>query len=141
MNEHPEDIRVVLETIDKERSNLFTVIAALSFLCVCLIITSISLVTITADIMHERSALSVALDDQRSQYYYCIRDEEYTTQCDAELVSPASRDIRRDLDGAGFGTIINGDFLVHGPASDVPDRERKREAFGVLGYVIYGESE
>lgn len=141
MNEHPEDIEVVKETIDKERSNLFTVIAALSFLCVCLVITSISLVAITADIMNERSALSVALDDQRTQYYYCIRDEEYTTQCDDELVSPASRDIRRDLDSAGFGTIINGKNLVHGPSSDVPDRERKREAFGLLGYIVYGDSE
>lgn len=138
MNEHPEDIEVVKETINKERSNLFTVIAALSFLCICLIVTSLSLVAISVNLMNERSALSVALDDQRAQYYYCIRDEEYTAQCDDELVSPTSRDIRRDLDGAGFEMILYGDNLAYDPISDVPTGARDREAFGVLGYVIYG---
>lgn len=141
MSEHPEDIEVVKETINKERTNLFTVIAALSFLCVCLIITNLSVASIAANFVNERDALTVALDDQRSQYYYCIRDHESTAMCDEDLVSPASRDILRDLTGSGFENLLYDDESVTDPLPDVPDGEGNREAFGVLGYIVYGDSE
>lgn len=141
MNEHPEDIEVVKETINKERTNLFTVISALSFLCVCLIITNLSMASIAANLVNERDAVAIALDDQRSQYYYCIRDYESTAMCDEDLVSPASRNILRDLTGSGFGDLLYDDESVTDPLPDVPDGEGDRETFGLLGYIVYGDSE
>lgn len=141
MSEHPHDIEAVKETINKERTNLFTVIAALSFLCVCLIITNLSVASIAANLVNERDAVSIALDDQRGQYYYCIRDHESTAMCDEDLVSPASRNILRDLTGAGFGDLLYDDESVTDSLPDVPDGEGNREAFGLLGYIVYGDSE
>lgn len=138
MTERSGEIDEVKKSIDRERTNLLTVIAALSFLCICLFVSNVSLGAYSVSAINERDAVSVALDDQRLQYYRCIRDEEFTADCDDEMVSPAARDIKRDLDGAGFETILYGDDLVYDSIPDIPDRAREREAFGALGYVIYG---
>ena len=138
MTERSGEIDEVKKSIDRERANLLTALAAVSFLCICLFVVNISLGAYSVTVTNERDAVSVALDDQRVQYYRCIRDEEFTADCGDEMVSPASRDIKRDLDGAGFETILYGDDLVYDSIPDIPDSSREREAFGALGYVIYG---
>ena len=138
MTERSGEIDEVKKSIARERTNLLTTLAAVSFLCICLFVTNISLGAYSVTVTNERDAVSVALDDQRLQYYRCIRDEELTADCGDEMVSPASRDIKRDLDGAGFETILYGDDLVYDSIPDIPDSSREREAFGALGYVIYG---
>ena len=138
MTERSGEIDEVKKSIARERTNLLTALAAVSFLCICLFVTNISLGAYSVTVTNERDAVSVALDDQRLQYYRCIRDEELTADCGDEMVSPASRDIKRDLDGAGFETILYGDDRVYDSIPDIPDSSREREAFGALGYVIYG---
>lgn len=137
MSDHPENIEVVKESIDRERSNLLTVIAALAFLSVCLFVSNISMGAYAVGAVNERDAVSIALDDQRRQYHECTADHELTSLCDEEIVSPPSRDIRRDLEGAGFSDILYSD---HGTVAEEDFDERptkNNEAFGLLGRVIY----
>lgn len=137
MSDHPENIEVVKESIDRERSNLLTVIAALAFLSVCLFVSNLSMAAYGIGAVNERDAVSIALDDQRRQYHECIAEHEVTALCDEELVSPPSRDIRRDLESAGFAEILYSDHSTVAE-EDFDDRPTKRnEAFGLLGRVIY----
>lgn len=137
MNEHSDEINEVKRSIDRERANLLTVIAALSFLCICLFLSDISLAAFSVSTINERDAVSVALDDQRLQYYKCIRDEVYTADCGQEMVSPPSRDIRRDLESSGFAEVLYSDGLRGGVEDIGPDGRRPTEAFGLLGRIIY----
>lgn len=137
MTERSDEIGKVKESIDRERTNLLTVIAALSFLCICLFVSNVSLGAYTVSAINERDAVSIALDDQRTQYYRCIRDAIYTDECSQEMVSPASRDIKRDLESAGFSDILYADNSANEDiVNEHPNVDRK-EAFGVLGYIIY----
>lgn len=137
MTEHSVGIDEVKKSIDRERTNLLTVIAALSFLCICLFVSNVALGAYAVIAINERDAVSVALDDQRLQYYLCIRDEEFTADCDDEMVSPASRDIKRDLESSGFSDLL----YPNRPPEDSPmsedGRDRPPEAFGLLGRIIY----
>ena len=137
MAEHSVGIDEVKKSIDRERTNLLTVIAALSFLCISLFVSNVALGAYTISAINERDAVSVALDDQRLQYYQCLRDEEVTANCDEKMVSPASRDIMRDLESAGFSELI---YPSH-TAKDDPALNDKRaplpQAFGLLGRIIY----
>lgn len=138
MTERSDEIDKVKKSIDRERTNLLTVIAALSFLCICLFVSNVSLGAYTVSAINERDAVSIALDDQRTQYYRCIRDAIYTDECSQEMVSPASRDIKRDLESAGFSDLLYAND--HEESDDnATEREtgKRREAFGLLGYVIY----
>lgn len=139
MADRPDDIDEVKKSIDRERTNLLTVVAALSFLCVCLFVSNISLGAYTVSAMNERDAVSVALDDQRVQYYRCVRDFTYAEDCGPDMVSPASRDIRRDLEGAGFADILYADRASDGSETDAPHANANKEAFGLLGRVVYGQ--
>lgn len=141
MTERSGEIDEVKKSLDRERANLLTALAAVSFLCICLFVVNISLGAYSVTVTNERDAVSVALDDQRLQYYRCVRDEEFTADCDDEMVSPASRDIKRDLDGAGFSDLLYDDESATDPLPDVPDGKGNREAFGLLGYIVYGDSE
>lgn len=137
MTERSDEIDEIKKSIDRERTNLLTVIAALSFLCICLFVANISLGAYSVSAINERDAVSVALDDQRLQYYRCLRDEEFTVYCDDEMVSPASRDIKRDLESSGFSDLLYQDL----PPEDRPmaedGRDKPVEAFGLLGRIIY----
>lgn len=137
MTDHSGGIDEVKKSIDRERTNLLTVIAALSFLCISLFVSNIFLGAYTISAINERDAVSVALDDQRLQYYQCLRDEEVTANCDEKMVSPASRDIMRDLESAGFSELIYPSHI----AKDDPVLNDKRaplpQAFGLLGRIIY----
>ena len=137
MTERSGEIDEVKKSIERERTNLLTVVAALSFLCICLFVSNVSLGAYTVTAINERDAVSVALDDQRLQYYRCLRDEDYTASCDKEMVSPASRDIRRDLESAGFSDLLYPDNISRDqpPADDGHDIPI--HAFGVLGRIIY----
>ena len=137
MTEHSGGIDEVRKSIDRERTNLLTVIAALSFLCICLFVSNISLGAYTVTAINERDAVSVALDDQRLQYYRCLRDEEFTTNCDEKLVSPASRDIMRDLESAGFSALLYPDNITEDHTTLDDGRGTPIEAFGLLGRIIY----
>ena len=143
MTDRPDDIEEVKKSIDKERTNLLTVVAALAFLCITLFVSNISLGAYTVSAINERDAMSIALDDQRRQYHQCVNDFDFTSACDEEMIAPASRDIRRDLEGAGFTEILHrGEREVATP-DEVEEEDmqtvRPREAFGLLGYVIYGD--
>ena len=137
MTERSDEIDEVKKSIDRERTNLLTVIAALSFLCICLFVSNISLGAYAVSAINERDAVSVALDDQRLQYYRCLRDEELTADCNEEMVAPASRDIKRDLESAGFAELLYPDkeYVEDSPMEG--DRPKPIEAFGVLGRIIY----
>lgn len=139
MDEHSGGIDEIKKSIDRERTNLLTVIAALSFLCICLFVSNISLGAYTVTAINERDAVSVALDDQRLQYYRCIRDEEFTANCDEKMVSPASRDIMRDLESAGFSDLLYPTNITEDdPAlDDSGTPPPPPEAFGILGRIIY----
>lgn len=137
MTEHSGRIDEVKKSLDRERTNLLTVIAALSFLCICLFVSNIALGAYTVSAINERDAVSVALDDQRLQYYRCLRDEEFTTNCDEKMVSPASRDIMRDLESAGFSTLLYPDNITEDHTTLDDGRGAPIEAFGLLGRIIY----
>lgn len=137
MTERSGEIDEVKKSIDRERTNLLTVIAAISFLCICLFVSNIAVSAFSVSAYNERDAVSVALDDQRLQYYRCIRDEVYTADCAEEMVSPPSRDIQRDLESAGFGDILYTDGADE-LSTQMDDEEPKSvEAFGILGRIIY----
>ena len=137
MTERSGEIDEVKKSIVRERTNLLTALAAVSFLCICLFVTNISLGAYYVSVTNERDAVSVALDDQRLQYYLCIRDEEFTSDCNDRIVSPASRDIKRDLESSGFSGLL----YPERPDEDHPEvddgRGKPIEAFGVLGRIIY----
>lgn len=138
MTDRSVEIDEIRKSIDRERTNLLTVIAAVSFLCVCLFVSNIAVSAISVTAFNERDAVSVALDDQRLQYYRCIRDEEFTEDCAQEMVSPPSRDIKRDLEAAGFGDVLYaGAESVDDPLDDEVEEPRRPEVFGVLGRIIY----
>ena len=137
MTERSGEIDEVKKSIDRERSNLLTVIAALSFLCICLFVSNISLGAYSVNAINERDAVSVALDDQRLQYYRCIRDEEFTSDCSDRIVSPASRDIKRDLESSGFSDLLYPEHPIEDPPEVDDGRGKPIEAFGVLGRIIY----
>lgn len=137
MTERSDEIDEVKKSIDRERTNLLTVIAALSFLCICLFVSNISLGAYSVSAVNERDAVSVALDDQRLQYYRCIRDEEFTSECAEEMVAPASRDIKRDLESAGFSDILYPDNMDDEVSPMEENEPITIEAFGVLGRIIY----
>lgn len=137
MTEHSDRIDEVKKSLDRERSNLLTVIAALSFLCICLFVSNISLGAYTVSAINERDAVSVALDDQRLQYYRCLRDEELTTSCDEKMVSPASRDIMRDLESSGFSDLLYPSSIMGDEPTLDDGRAPLPEAFGLLGRIIY----
>lgn len=138
MNDSLEDVDAVKEVIDKERTNLFTVIAALAFLTICLFVSNITTIAYGVNAISEREALSIALDDQRLQYYQCVNSDDMEAECAKDLVSPNSRDIKRNLDGTGFTTILYAEASSDNSLIDEPEHGGNREAFGVLGYVIYG---
>lgn len=137
MTERSDEIDEIKKSIDRERTNLLTVIAALSFLCICLFVANISLGAYSVSAINERDAVSVALDDQRLQYYRCLRDEELTSDCNEEMVSPASRDILRDLESAGFSDLLYPDNIPEDRPTLDDGRAKPIEAFGVLGRIIY----
>lgn len=97
----------------------------------------ISVSVYTVDQMQEREAVSMALDDQRLQYFRCVEDNI----CSEDLVSPPSREIRRNIESVGFaellykGTDDNDDYA----APDNVDQIGFKETFGVLGYIIHGK--
>lgn len=137
ITERSGEIDEIKRSIDRERTNLLTVIAALSFLCICLFVSNISLGAYTVSAINERDAVSVALDDQRLQYYRCLRDEEFTSNCDQKMVSPASRDIMRDLESAGFSTILYPSNIKNDHTTLDDGRGVPVQAFGILGRIIY----
>lgn len=138
MTERSVEIDEVRKSIDRERTNLLTVIAAISFLCVCLFVSNIAVSAISVTAFNERDAVSIALDDQRAQYYRCIRDEDLTKDCPEDLISPPSRDIQRDLEGAGFGDVLYaGTESIDEPLDEEMEEPRRPEVFGVLGRIIY----
>ena len=143
MTEEREDqMPSVKEVLDQREKNLLTAVGSLAFLCVCLFVAVIALSAYALDATNEREAVSIALDDQRHQYYVCIRDYNMTSSCDQELISPSSRDIKRNLEDEGFSDLLYGKRLgpdAARPKSPVGAEERPREAFGLLGYVIYGD--
>lgn len=143
MTEKSDDIVAVRESIDRERNNLLTVVAALSFLCICLTVTLVSLGAYSVSAINEREAVSIALDDQRRQYFRCVDDQTYTSGCSSDLVSPSSRDIKRDIEGSGFAEIlyISDSRTTSNSEAELEEiQDQQHEAFGILGYVIYGES-
>ena len=138
MTDRSVEIDEIRKSIDRERTNLLTVIAAVSFLCVCLFVSNIAVSAITVSAFNERDAVSIALDDQRTQYYRCLRDEEFTEDCDQDLISPPSRDIQRDLEAAGFGDVLYaGADSVDEPPDEEMEEPRRPQVFGVLGRIIY----
>ena len=137
MTERSGEIEEVKKSIARERTNLLTALAAVSFLCICLFVSNIALGAYTVSAINERDAVSVALDDQRLQYYRCLRDEEFTTNCDEKMVSPASRDIMRDLESAGFYTLLYPDNITEDHTTLEDGRGAPIEAFGILGRIIY----
>lgn len=137
MTERSGEIDEVKKSIDRERTNLLTVIAALSFLCICLFVSNISLGAYAVSAINERDAVSVALDDQRLQYYRCLRDEELTSDCDEEMVSPASRNIKRDLESSGFSDLLYPERDPEDHPTVEDERDKPIEAFGLLGRIIY----
>lgn len=137
MTDHNDSIDVVKESIDRERTNLLTVVAALAFLVICLFVSNIALGAITLGAFNEREALSIALDDQRLQYYQCVRDEDQTSDCDQKMISPNSREIKRDLEGTGFMEVLISEGSPSNSERVDEDGDPRREAYGVLGYVIY----
>lgn len=141
MNEQMVTSNEANKAYKKAKSNLLTVIVSLSFVCICLFLSNIYLGAYTVSAIDERDAVSTALDDQRAQYYLCVRDNQSTAECPQELVSPPSRDIKRDLEAAGFSEILYSDsILIPGTSDDdesSPLKDRPREAFGVLGSIIY----
>lgn len=138
MTDQPDDIDKVKESIDRERTNLLTTVAALSFLVVCLVVSNIAVGAYSLSAVNEREAVSIALDDQRLQHYSCIRDEERTEDCAQSLVSPSSRDIKRDLESSGYAEIIYSEGTISRADRNIEeDQEPRREAFGLLGYIIY----
>ena len=53
------------------------------------------------------------------------------------MVSPASRDILRDLESAGFSDLLYPDNIPE-DSPDLDDgRAKPIEAFGLLGRIIY----
>lgn len=139
MTDQNDSIEVIKKSIDRERTNLLTVVAALSFLVVCLFVSNIAVGALTLSAVNEREALSIALDDQRLQYYQCIRDEKSTTDCDQTMVSPNSRDIKRDLEGTGFMSVLISESTSPEDDRLAEDGTPSRQAYGVLGYVVHGE--
>lgn len=127
----------VRTTIENQKRSLLTALASIGFLCVVLMTALISVSVYTVDQMQEREAVSMALDDQRLQYFRCVEDNI----CSEDLVSPPSREIRRNIESVGFaellykGTDDNDDYA----APDNVDQIGFKETFGVLGYIIHGK--
>ena len=129
-----DEIPEIREAIDRDRKGLLTVIGALATLVGCLIILSLSLGVATVSALHDRQVLSVSLDDQRLQYYTCLRDHTSTDDCDRELVSPPSRDIIRESSTTRVTDVLLHDVEIKDLTHD---EDHGRVAYGLLGRIIH----
>lgn len=134
-------IEEVGEVIEKQKNTLLTVIASLAFVVVLLIVGTAGLLAYSVESMQEREAVSIALDDQRAQYRECLHQESLET-CDSTPVSPSSRDIKRNLESAGFSEVLYMNYTEESGSEyegdGSADHNDRRETFGLLGYIMYG---